>query len=154
MASFFRALKIGALAFTLQGAAAHAEPHATAAEARAMLVKAVAEIENSGAKAAFAEFNQRRGKFNTGELYVFVFNMSGVYEAYGANPGLVGNDVSNLTDAEGKPIVRDMIEIAKTSGHGNINYIWLNRSDNRIERKMSLIELVGDHIVGVGYYSN
>jgi cytochrome c len=55
---------------------------------------------------------------------------------------------------EGKPIVQDMIEIAKTSGHGKVNYIWLNRGDNRVEHKMSLIELVGDNVVGVGYYPN
>lgn len=85
---------------------------------------------------------------------MFVFDLNGIYEAYGAHPGLVGRDVKDLTDAEGKPIVRDMIEIARTAGHGQVNYVWLNRSDNRIEHKMSLIELVGNHVIGVGYYPN
>lgn len=155
MASLSRLLFAGACAFAMQTAvAAHPAPHATAVDARAMLEKAVAEMNGSGAKKALAEFNQTKGAFNTGELYVFVFNLNGIYEAYGAHPGLVGADVSDLTDAAGKPIVREMIEIAKTSGRGKINYVWLNRADNRVEHKMSLIELVGDHVVGVGYYPN
>ncbi|MES2272371.1 MAG: cache domain-containing protein [Pseudomonadota bacterium] len=145
-------LLMSASAVSLQTSPAMAAAHASAADARAMLERAVTRLNDVGADKALAEFNQSAGPFNTGELYVFVFNLKGVYEAYGAHPGLVGTDVSDLKDAEGRPIVRDMIEIAKTSGHGRINYVWLNRADNRIEHKMSLIELVGDHVVGVGYY--
>ncbi|MDQ4421191.1 cache domain-containing protein [Sphingobium sp. DEHP117] len=152
MKFIYRPVFVGALALALLCGTAYAEPHATAADARAMLQSAVAEIKSVGPKAAFAEFNQPNGKFHNGELYVFVFDEKGVYEAYGANPALVGADVSDLTDAQGKPIVRDMIEIAKASGKGNISNIWLNRADNHIERKVSLIELVDGHIVGVGYY--
>lgn len=154
MISTFRPLFIGMCALGLQTAAVHAAPHSTSAEAKAMLEKAVTEIKTAGAKKAFAKFNQAKGPFNTGELYVFAFNLNGIYEAYGAHPGMVGTDVSDLTDAEGKPIVREMIDIAKTTGRGKINYVWLNRSDNRVEHKMSLIELVDDHVVGVGYYPN
>jgi cytochrome c len=145
-------LLMGASAMSLQTAPAIAAPHASAADARAMLERAVARLNSVGPDKALSEFNQSKGPFNTGELYVFVFNLKGIYEAYGAHPGLVGNDVSDLKDAVGKPIVRDMIEIAKASGRGRINYVWLNRADNRIEHKLSLIELVGDHVVGVGYY--
>lgn len=151
--SIFRMFIAGAVALALPAAVLDAAPpHATSADAQAMLEKAVAMVRTAGPVQAFAAFNQKKGAFNTGELYVFVFDLEGVYEAYGAHPGLVGGDVSDLTDAEGRPIVRDMIEIARTSGHGKINYVWLNRADNRVERKMSLIELVGDHVVGVGYY--
>ena len=149
-----RMLLAGALAFSVQAVPARAAPHATSAQAKAMLEKAVAEVKTAGPQKAFAEFNVSKGPFNTGELYVFAFDLHGVYRAYGAHPGLVGQDVSDLTDVEGKPIVKDMIEIAKTAGHGQINYLWLNRGDNRLEHKMSLIELVGDTVVGVGYYPN
>ena len=154
MRTVSRMLIAGACALALQAGSGHAAPprNATAADAKAMLESAVAELNTAGEEKAFAEFNEGEGAFNTGELYVFVFNLDGIYEAYGAHPGLVGTDVLDLTDAEGKPIVRDMIEIARTTGHGKINYVWLNRADNRVERKMSLIELVGDHVVGVGYY--
>lgn len=157
--SMSRLFLAGAIALALP-AVAHATPphakppHATSVQARAMLEKAVATLKSSGPAKAFAAFNRKSGPFNTGELYVFVFNLQGIYQAYGAHPGRVGTDVSDLTDAAGKPIVRDMIDIARTSGRGRINYVWLNRADNRVEHKMSLIELVGDHVVGVGYYPN
>lgn len=154
MKIFAHMLLAGALALAGQAGPAQAAPHATSAEARAMLERAVAEVKAVGPQKAFAEFNAGKGPFNTGELYVFAFDLHGIYRAYGAHPGLVGADVSDLTDVEGKPIVKDMIEIAKTSGHGQINYLWLNRGDNRLEHKMSLIELVGDTVVGVGYYPN
>lgn len=145
-------LLMSASTASLQNAPAIAAPYASAADARSMLERTVTRLNSVGAYKALSEFNESAAPFNTGELYVFVFNLNGIYEAYGAHLGLVGNDVSDLKDAEGKRVVRDMIEIAKASGHGRINYVWLNRADNRIEHKMSLIELVGDHVVGVGYY--
>lgn len=154
MTSLSRLLFAGACALAAQSTAFAAAPHATAADARTMLDRAVAEINTAGADKAFAEFDQKSGTFNTGELYVFVFGLDGKYEATGANPTLVGTDASALTDAEGHQIVQQMIEIARTAGSGKVNYVWLNRADNRIEHKMSLIELVGDHVVGVGYYPN
>ncbi|WP_343617153.1 cache domain-containing protein [Novosphingobium sp.] len=154
MKSMSRMLLASVLVFAAQSVPVQAAPHATSLEAQALLEKAVVEVKSQGADKAFAEFNQPKGVFNTGELYVFAFDLHGIYQAYGAHPGLVGADVSDLTDVEGKPIVKDMIEIARTSGHGRINYLWLNRGDNRLEHKMSLIELVGDHVIGVGYYPN
>lgn len=147
-----RILITGLCVAALQATAANAAAHAGAAQAQSMLDKAVAEFDRVGTDKALAEFNQRHGPFNTGELYVFVFDLNGVYEAYGAKPSMVGTDVSRLTDAEGKPIVQEMIQIAQTKGHGHIDYVWLNRADNHIERKSSLVRLVGDHVVGVGYY--
>jgi len=151
---FHPRLLLAACALALLPASAHAAPRATAADARAMLERAGAQVHEVGAQAAFAAFNQPDGTFNTGELYVFAFDLDGIYEAYGAHPGLVGKDVRDLTDAEGKPIVRDMIEIARTSGRGQINYVWLNRADNHVEHKLSLIERVGEHVIGVGYYAD
>lgn len=152
MFAFSRLLLAGALALSFQPAA-QAAGHATSSQAQTLLDKAVAEVKTAGPAKAFAEFNQPQGGFNTKELYVFVFTMDGVYEASGANPKLTGTNAIDMTDAEGKPLVRQMIDIAKTKGQGRVDYIWLNRGDNRVEHKRSLVERVGDHIVGVGYYA-
>jgi cytochrome c len=142
-----------AAAATLSLSSAAYAGHATSVQAQAMLAKAVAELNSAGSEKALAEFNDQHGAFKTSELYVFVFDMKGTYEAYGANPKLVGTNAIDLKDVEGKTIVRDMIEIAKTQGHGQISYIWLNRADNRVEHKRSVVQRVGDHVVGVGYYA-
>jgi cytochrome c len=127
--------------------------HATSQDAQALLDKAVVELNAVGPDRAFAAFDSARGGWNTPELYVFVFSIKGVYEASGADPNLVGTNAIELTDVEGKPLVRQMIEVATTAGQGRVDYLWLNRADNHVEHKRSLVRRVGDHIVGVGYYA-
>ena len=123
-------------------------------QARVLLDRAVAKLKADGPAKAFAAFNDPKGGFIAHDLYVFVFDMRGMYMASGANPRLSGTDAKDLHDAEGKDIVRDMINIANSTGTGEVDYMWLNRVDNRVERKRSMIQRVGDYIVGVGYYFN
>jgi len=157
MFPFARLLIAGACAMSLPVAlaptVAQAAPHATIAQTQALLDKAVAELKAEGPGKAFAAFNDANGAYKTRELYVFVFDAKGVYEASGANPRLVGTNAIDMTDAEGKPLVREMIAVAQRKGQGRVDYIWLNRADNRVEHKRSLVQQVGDHIVGVGYYA-
>ncbi|HZU65422.1 MAG TPA: cache domain-containing protein [Novosphingobium sp.] len=152
MFSFSRLMLAGACALTI-ASAADAAGHATSAQSQGLLDKAVAELKAAGPDKAFAEFNQPQGAYTTHELYVFVFSLDGVYEASGANPKLVGTSAIDTKDAEGKPLVREMIDVAKAKGHGRVDYVWLNRGDNRVEHKRSLVQRVGNHIVGVGYYA-
>ena len=128
------------------------EPRDHAVEAGWLLDSAVDTLKRDGAKKAFAEFNQHDGAFVSGELYVFVFTMNGKYAASGADPALVGKDAHDLKDAAGKYLVREMIDLARKQGSGAVDYVWLNRADNKVEPKHSIIKRVGEYIVGVGYY--
>ena len=56
-------------------------------------------------------------------------------------------------DAEGKPVVQDMIAKTKENGFGQFDYLWLNRSNNKVEHKSSYVVRVGDYIVGAGAYT-
>jgi cytochrome c len=151
MASVFRPLLFTTWMMLLWAAPAMAE-HATPGQAQALLDRAVATVQKDGPDRAFAQFDDPSAGFVVGDLYVFVFDLKGVYHASGANPRLVGSDAYDLTDVEGKPLVREMIARAKSSGHGEVSYVWLDRTDNKVERKHSLVQRVGDYIVGVGYY--
>ncbi len=140
-------------AFTIFTAwSATAAERATPAQAQALLNKAVEKVQKDGPDAAFAAFDNPAGGFKIHELYVFVFDMNGKYMASGANPKLVGTDARNLKDAEGTYLVRKMIALAKSKGRGSVRYLWLNRVDNKVEKKRSFIQRVGKYIVGVGYY--
>jgi cytochrome c len=121
-------------------------------QARILLERAVAKVKSDGPEKAFAAFNDPKGNFIARDLYIFVFDMKGKYMASGANPKLTGTDAKDLRDAEGKDLVREMINIANSTGAGEVDYMWLNRVDNRVEKKRSMIQRVGDYIVGVGYY--
>ena len=124
---------------------------ADAARAQALLERAVAhykEVEES-ALAAFG----RKGKFVDGELYVYVISTKGVMLASGGpSSALVGRDVTDLQDAAGKPFFREMLDKAKVSGSGAVEYYWLNPIDNKMGRKLAYFQTVDDRIIAVGYY--
>lgn len=125
---------------------------ATEKEALALLNEAVADIQAKGKDSALKEFNDPKGKFVKGELYVFAFDMEGNYLANGQNPGLVGKPARNIVDVAGNPVVATMLDIAKNKGEGEVEYMWLNPKVNKLQRKMSHIKVVDGVIVGVGHY--
>jgi cytochrome c len=129
-------------------------PRATQEEARALLAKAVEEVKKSGERTAFKEFNDPNGGFIHSDLYVFAIGLDdGKYRAYGTAPQQVGQNVSELRDAAGKPLVREMMAVAKEKGSGTVDYVWRNPATNAVESKHSLIQRVDDVLLGVGYYA-
>jgi len=65
---------------------------------------------------------------------------------------MIGKDLIELTDADGKFFVKERIEIAKTKGKGWQNYKFSNPSTKKIEDKTAYIEKYEDFIVGSGAY--
>lgn len=129
-------------------------PRSAAEEAQALLEKAVAQMQTAGVAPAYQSFNDPKGGFIRGDLYVFAIGIDdGKYRASGASPQLVGTDARELHDAAGKPLIQEMITLAREKGSGTVDYVWRNPATNAIEAKHSLIQRVGDVLVGVGYYS-
>jgi signal transduction histidine kinase len=124
----------------------------TPAEAEALVKKAVAFIKANGKDKAFAEFGNPKGQFVDRDLYIFVYDMTGKCVAHGQNPKQVGKDLSELTDPDGKPFVKERIEIAKTKGHGWQDYKFSNPTNKKIEPKRAYVEKYEDLIVGSGAY--
>ena len=78
---------------------AHAADQGTAAEAEAMVKKAVAYIKANGPEKAYDEFTN--GKFfKDRDLYVVVYDLNGKNLAQGAHPKLVGKDLIGLKDPD------------------------------------------------------
>jgi cytochrome c len=122
-------------------------------QAKAMLERAVAYLQQRPREAAYAAFNDRKGPFVQGDLYVFVIDTKGNVRANGAAPeGLVGMNALDLRDASGRPFIQEMILATKNKPTGSVEYMWLNRATNHVETKTALLRRVGDVIVGVGYY--
>lgn len=127
---------------------------ASAEEAKIMLGKAVALLKKAGGKTAFKAFNDPQGAYVVNDEYVFAIGIDdGKYRASGASPNLTGVDVRELNDAAGKPLFKEMIALAKQKGGGTVDYVWRNPATNAIEQKHSLIQRVGNVLLGVGYYT-
>lgn len=128
-------------------------PHATASDAQKMLGEAVAYAGKNGMKAASMAFNDAKGRFVHDDLYVFAVNLdSGNFEAHGMNPAWTGTNARDLRDVEGRALVQEMIDQARTRGHGVVDYVWRNPVTNAVERKRSFIQRVENSLLGVGYY--
>ena len=128
------------------------EKRGTPAQAEAMVKKAIAYLKDNGNDKGYTEISNRQGKFVDGDLYVFVYDMTGKCLAHGGNAKMVGKDLIDLKDPDGKSFVKERIEIAKSKGKGWQNYKWSNPATNKIEEKTAYVEKYGDVIVGCGAY--
>ena len=90
--------------------------------------------------------------FHDRDLYPFIYDLRGNCVAHGARPALIGKNLLDLKDQDGKYLIREMVDIASGPGSGWVNYKWPNPINNKIEDKTSYVEKMGDYFVGVGVY--
>ncbi|MBA4394701.1 MAG: histidine kinase [Desulfobacca sp.] len=124
----------------------------TAAEAEAMVKKAITMIKADGKEKALAEISTPKGKFVDRDLYITVYSLDGICLAHGANPKMVGKDLIELKDSDGKAFVKERMEIAKTKGKGWQDYKFTNPVSKKIEPKAMYFEKVGELVVACGIY--
>lgn len=124
----------------------------SADEAKALVEKGIAFYKANGKDKALAEFSNPKGQFVKGELYIFIWDLKGVVLAHGANQKLIGKDVSELKDADGKLFVKEGLELAKSKGSGWVDYKWTNPVNKKIEAKTTYVKKVDDLIFCCGIY--
>ncbi len=129
-------------------------PRIETAEARramALLERAVRHVEAHG-EAGVGDFT-RNPDFVDHDLYVYALRSDGRFLASGgASAALIGDNVTAQLDLAGRPFFREMIEMARTAGEGEIEYHWFNPADSRGEPKLARFRTVGEIIVAVGYF--
>jgi cytochrome c len=123
-----------------------------AVKAEALVKKGVA-LYKSHEDNALELFSDPKGGFVEGELYLFVVDFSGLTTAHGGNPGLIGKNMRELKDADGKFFIQAMIDVAKSKGSGWVEYKWKNPKTGAVLPKLSYVEKVGDSaFIGCGIY--
>ena len=136
----------------MAGHTAFAAQYGTAAEAEALVKKAVQLIKTDGKEKAFVEISNPKGKFVDRDLYIFVYDMTGKCIAHGFNQKMIGKDLIDMKDKNGKLFVKERIEIAKTKGKGWQDYEFTDPLTKKIEHKSAYVEKLDDLIVGCGIY--
>jgi cytochrome c len=144
-------LVIGCVLAAGAGVAAAADM-GTKDEAVAMVKKAVDFIKANGADKAYAEFSNPKGQFVDRDLYIAVYDMSGKCLAHGANAKMIGRDLLDNKDVDGKEFVKERVEMMKKQPSGWQDYKFRNPTSNQVEPKAMYIERVNDVIVGCGIY--
>ena len=98
----FRFIAAALIAAVFHGVVFAAGEHAGKDDAVAFVKKAAAYLKQNGKDKALEEFNNPKGQFIDGELYVVVLDMNGVLLADGTKPRLVGKSLADIKDVNGK----------------------------------------------------
>ena len=120
-----------------------------------MVEGALHEIEKNG-EAAFQMFRDPTGPFLAKDAYIFVMKMDGLMLVHPAFPNLEGKNLLDVKDTQGKPLIRDIIKVAETSGSGWVDYMWPKPGESVSTQKSTYVSTarLGDEtvIVGCGVY--
>ena len=120
----------------------------TAAEARAMLDKAVVAVKADKAK-ALDQFAKGEGGFKDRDLYPFCGGADGNFTAH---PSLNGKSMKDLKDKTGEPLGSKLYAAAKEGGVAEVSYMWPKPGGTDPVKKVSLVTKIGDQVCAVGYY--
>jgi hypothetical protein len=146
---------LAALALLWGAGFASAQQSGTAADAKAMLDRAVAVLKTEFKATALSEFNDKNNKqFNDRDLYVFCVNMSDGKITASANPALIGTDVRALKfkdDSLGQRIY-DTLKGSPEGSVATVDYNFPKPGTTESVPKESFVTRVGDQGCGVGYY--
>ena len=128
-----------------------AQSKATTAEATAMVKKGVVAIK-AGKDKVYAEVTAKDAKWVDRDLYLVVFGLDGTVRAHGANAKLVGENLMDMLDIDGKPYVKERVELAKSKGSFWQDYKFTNPTTKKIEPKSMYCEKLDDMAVCAGVY--
>jgi signal transduction histidine kinase len=133
------------------GSAAAFEP--TEKDAIAMAEKGAAFIKAHGKEEMMKHISAKDPEFIQGPLYVDMRDLkTGIVLAHPVNPSIVGKDLTDVPDANGKHYRRDIIELAARQGKGWVDYQYKNPASGKIEAKTTYILRVGDVVLEAGIY--
>jgi signal transduction histidine kinase len=122
--------------------------------AQDLVKKAKAYVKYQGKEKAIAEINKQSGMFDRGELYVVAYDFHGVVVAHPKNAALIGKNLIQEPDFEGKLFRDAIVEIAKMKGSGWVDYAYLKPESLELEYKSAYVQKAGDIIICCGAYKD
>lgn len=107
-------------------------------------------LKANGTEVAFRDFTSYTGGFFEGPLRIFVYSLDGTVLADAENPSFIGQNLLNSRDAEGKYIVKALLEVANTKGQGWITFLDKDSYKELYVEKVSVPD--GNYVIGAGYW--
>lgn len=135
----------------VSSAASANEP--TEKDAVAMAERGAALVKVKGKDEMMKRINAKDPDFVQGSLYVDMRDAkTGIVLAHPFNPSIVGKDLTDVPDANGKKYRREIIELAAAKGKGWVDYQYKNPASGKIEPKTTYILLVDGVVLEAGLY--
>lgn len=145
-----RVLTAALLGLSMASAVA-AEP--TAKDAIAMVERGAAFAKANGKEALLQKITAKDPDFVQGSMYIYVRDFPvGVNIAHPYNQSIVGKDLNDVPDVNGKMYRREIMEMAKKDGKGWVDYMYKNPDNGKIEAKTSYLMRVNDIVLIAGIY--
>ncbi len=130
-----------------------AEGGATKEDAVAMVKKGVAYIKANGKEKGYADISDKaNAAFHHLDLYAVVYGLDGTVRAHGANAKMIGKNLIELKDIDGKLFVKERVDMAKTNATFWQDYKFTNPETKKIEPKSMYCEKLEDTVVCGGIY--
>jgi signal transduction histidine kinase len=121
-------------------------------DAVTMVKKAVATIKGQGIEKGYAEISTAGGKFVNGEIYVVVQGFDGVTLAHATNPKLIGRNMIDEQDVDGKYFAKGLVENGQKQASFWYDFKFVNPATKKIQVKDMYCETVTPTVVCAGVY--
>lgn len=116
-----------------------------------MVVRTVAALKANRAK-TLEEISAKDARYVDRDLYAVVYDLSGKVLAHGANNKMVGKDLIELKDPDGKEFVKERVELARSKGKFWQEYKFTDPETRKILPKEAYCEKADDAVVCAGVY--
>jgi signal transduction histidine kinase len=142
------AISLVAIASGLSTAAISAAEFGNAAEAKAMLEKAISAVK-ADKSTALGQIAKGENGFRDRDLYPFCGGPDGTFSAH---PTLTGKSMKDLMSKTGEPVGAKLYEAAKDGSISEVSYLWPRPGSAEPVQKYSYVTKIGDQVCAVGYY--
>jgi signal transduction histidine kinase len=132
--------------------AAQAAEFATKAEAEAMVAKGLKYLKANGKDKTYAEISNKEGQFIDRDLYLVIYGMDGLVRAHGANGKMIGKNLMEIKDVDGKFFIKERIDMAKKKVPFWQEYKFTNPTSGKIEPKTMYCVPEDDLVLCGGVY--
>jgi len=112
----------------------------------------VAFIKANGKDKGYAEISSKTSQFKKEDLYLVVYGLDGVVHAHGANEKIIGKNLIELKDVDGKAFVKERVEMGKAKPSFWQDYKFTNPETKKIEPKAMYCERLEETVVCGGIY--
>ena len=121
-------------------------------DATAVVERGVAFMKAKGKEEMIKRINAKDPEYVQGSLYLVMRDDKGVVLANPVNPAMIGKDLLDVPDVDGKLFRREILEVAKTKGKGWVDYKFKNPTSGKVEAKTTYVYKVGDVTLEAGIY--
>jgi cytochrome c len=147
-----RTIAAVAIAFLAGTTLAFADGGTTKDDAVAMVKKAVALIKAEGTEKAYAAINEPGNKFVDRDIYVVVQAFDGTTLAHAVNQKLIGKNMIDQQDVDGKFFAKDMSERGQKQASFWYDFKFTNPASKKIQVKDMYCESLAPTTVCAGVY--